>query len=392
MSIYNTGAVRVRVGSALVKGVTGNEQFSTYVQAGYLFKLLGESTWYQIAAITNATNFTLSSRYSNLSYRTLRSAEHTATMTTATKMYSGILSYYPVIQEAITITASGETFTDNGGGILTGNASPAGSGTINYDTGAWTITLGTFLTATAEMTASYYSGDTRTGMSYQVVTDYTPIYTIPEMSLNDINFAYIYTKAIRIIDSRLSYIASYGGGVSASVLLNLSASVNTIFNDLTNVHASLNTLFTIGGGDYSASIHELYLDDTDVHASLNGLFVAVSNLNASQNIRIIVNNSTATLITIATSNLNKIHRFSNTASCYVTFPTITSSQTGNWIWIRKKGIGGIDLKVQGANTLNDNASHIYNNNASQTNALLKLSIENATNFEIEDIFGDWVTY
>ena len=53
--------------------------------------------------------------------------------------------------------------TDNGGGVLTGDGSPAGSGTIDYDTGAWAITLGTDLTATAEMTASYSSGNTRTG-------------------------------------------------------------------------------------------------------------------------------------------------------------------------------------------------------------------------------------
>ena len=179
MAVYNTGGVRVRVGSALVTGTTNNEEFSTYAAVGYLFKLTGEATWYQIAAITNATNFTLSSRYSNSLYQTLRSAEHSATMTVATKMYSGTLNYYPVIQNAITITASGEQLTDNGGGVLTGDSSPAGSGTINYDTGAWTVTLGTDLTASAEMTASYYSGNTRTGMPYQIVTDYTPIYTIP---------------------------------------------------------------------------------------------------------------------------------------------------------------------------------------------------------------------
>ena len=354
MAVYNTGAVRVRVGSSLVKGTTGNEAFNTNVSAGYLFKLLGEPSWYQIAAISNATNFTLSSRYANSTYQTLRS-EHCATGVTATKTYSGILSYYPVIQENITITASGiESFTDDGGGILTGNASPAGSGTIDYDTGAWTVTLGTDLTATAEMTASYYSGDTRTGMSYQIITDYTPIYDIPEMSLNDINFAHIYTKAIRIIDSKLSYIASYGS-VGATTILNIQASLNDIYNDLTNVHASLNYLATHG------------------------------------NVRTIINHGTATLVTIATNDLNKTHRFSNTASCYATFPTITSVQKGNFIRIRKKGLG-IDFKCQGSNTIDDNATHIYNNNASQTNAFLLLGIETATNFEIETVFGDWGTY
>jgi len=352
MAVYNTGAVRVRVGSSLVKGTTGNEQFSTYISSGYLFKLLGEPTWYQIAAITNATNFVLSSRYANSTYQTSRS-EYCATGTTATKIYAGTLNYYPAIQEAVTITASGvETFTDDGGGVLVGNAS--GAGTINYDTSAWTITLGTNLTATVAIIASYLSGDTRTGMSYQIITDYTPIYDIPEMSLNDINFPHIYTKAIRIIDSKLSYIASYGS-IGATTILNIQASLNDIYSDLTNVHASLNYLATHG------------------------------------NIRTIINHGTATLITIATNDLNKTHRFSNTASCYATFPTITSVQKGNFIRIRKKGLG-IDFKCQGSNTIDDNATHIYNNNASQTNAFLLLGIETATNFEIETVFGDWGTY
>jgi len=347
--IYSSGAVRIRTGSAAVKGVTGNEDFVTNAQAGYLWKLKGEASWYQIGAIINATNLTLTSRYANSTYQTLRSTTHVATMTTATKMYSGTLSYYPVIQENITLNASIEIFTDaSGGGVLTGNASPAGSGTINYDTGAWSITLGTSLTATAEITASYYSGDTRTGLAYQIVTDYTPTNDIPEMSLNDINFPHIYTKAVRIIDSRLSYLASFAG-VSAS-------------------------------------------DVSNINASLSALFSAVNNLNASVNRREIVEHGTATAVYIATSNLDKIHRFSNTATCIITLPTVGSGQKGSWIAGRKKAAGIIDIKCQGDNTIDDDATHIYSSNASQTNALIRLSIETATNFEIEYMLGEWTTY
>ena len=435
--IYKTGSVRVRVGSALVKGESGNEAFSSNVSAGNLFKLTGEATFYTIAAITNATNFSLSARYANSTYQTARAAEHLATMTVATKMYSGTLNYYPVIQSAITITASGETFTDDSGGILAGDASPPGSGTVNYDTGAWSVILGTALTASCAITASYQSGDTRTGQAYQIVTDYTPIYTIPEMSLNDVNFPHIYTKAVRIIDNRLSIIASILVSLNATAVTNLQASVHELYgidtnhnaslsalfvND-TNHNASLSALFVLSGTDYSASIHELYgvdtnhnaslsalfvndtnhnaslsalfVNDTSHNASLSALFVSVGNLEAStgSTIRTIINHAaTTTVVKIPNANLNKLHRFMNTATCVVTIATITAAQKGYWLMCRKKGIGFLDFKRGGANTIDTDATHIYNDNASITNSLLKLSIETATNFEIEDMRGDWVTY
>lgn len=313
MAIHSTGSVRIRTGSALVKGVTGNEAFNTNAAAGYLFKLTGEATWYQIAAITNATNLTLSSRYANSSYQTLRSTEHIATITTATKMYSGTLNYYPIIQEAITITASGEeAFTDDGGGVLTGNASPAGSGTINYDTGAWTITLGTNLTATTVMNASYYSGDTRTGLSYQIVTDYTPIHSFPEMSLNDINFAHIYTKGVRMID-----------------------------------------------------------------AAINGYFS-------------IENYTTEATVVLTTSDLNKIHVFSNTATCTVTLPSIDSNYEGYWAEFRKKGTGDLVINTNDSDTVfTASANQISNTNTTPTIDFVKLLIESSTHFGCNGMYGVW---
>ena len=166
--VYNTGSVKVKTGSAVITGSSGTEDFITYASAGYLFKLTGDSSFYEIAAINSATNLTLTSRYSSSSYRTSRS-ENVATMTTATRISSGTLDYNPVIQNYVQINASIETFTDNGAGVLAGNASPAGSGTIDYDTGAWSITLGTDLTATAVITASYFSGDTRNSLSLSLI-------------------------------------------------------------------------------------------------------------------------------------------------------------------------------------------------------------------------------
>jgi len=141
-------------------------------------------------------------------------------------MYSGTLDYTPVIQSSVVLNASIESFTDDGVGVLTGDGSPAGSGTVSYDDGSWAITLGTDLTATANVTASYFSGDTLNSMTYQIVTDYTPNIKLPEMSENDVGFSKIYTKAIRLIDA-----AHYNASINSIHVTNASitnASINTV--------------------------------------------------------------------------------------------------------------------------------------------------------------------
>jgi len=224
MSAYSTGSVRVIVGSSTVRGYGTN--FLTYVDAGDLFRLEDDTTFYEVAAITTATKFTLSSRYANTSYQTSRTAEHLATAGVATKLYSGTLSHTPVILNSVVFNASIESFTDDGAGVLIGDGSPAGSGTISYDDGAWSITLGTDLTASAACTASYFSGDTLNSMTYQIVTDYTPNIKLPEMSENDVGFSKIYTKAIRLIDA-----AHYNASINSIHVANASitnASINTV--------------------------------------------------------------------------------------------------------------------------------------------------------------------
>jgi len=200
MAIYNSGSVNIVIGSAGVKGNSTN--FSIYVSQGNLFKLNDDNVFYEVADVVNATNLTLTTRYSDSDYQTSR-AENIASANSATRIYSDVLTNTPVIQNYVVITAS-ERFTDNGAGVLTGNASPAGSGTIDYDSGSFSITLGTNLTATVNLSASYYSGDSRNSMPYKIVKDFTPNYSLPELSLNDREFNVVFTKAMRKIDSALN--------------------------------------------------------------------------------------------------------------------------------------------------------------------------------------------
>ena len=270
MALYNTGSVTVKVGSASVKGNSTN--FMTYVSAGNTFKLTGESTTYTIAAINSATRLTLSSRYANSSYQTNRTAETLATSFTATELFSGTTDYYPVIQNYFIVTASpgNIVFTESGGGTLTGT--PVGSGTIDYDTGAWTLDLATTLATPITITASYFSGDTRTAIQYQILRDYTPHYNIPEINVGDANFQHIYTRAVNIIDSAL-FTASMDTCTVAATLIANTASINSsvsVGGNLTTT-ATTNSGYVSSTNYYKLGNKYIFGGDLNTGASIVGL-------------------------------------------------------------------------------------------------------------------------
>ncbi len=197
MANYDTGSVNLTVGSSSVVG--NSTDFTTYVSNGDLFRVSGETPFYSVADVVTATQLTLTGRYADSSqYSSI--ASNIASTTTATS-YSFTLTKNPIIQNSVVVTAS-ERFTDNGAGILSGSKS--GTGTVGYDDGAVSIILGTQLTATYTVAASYNQGNTRNALSYQVVTDYTTNYSFPEIGLNDAGLPAIYTKAIRDIDKTLN--------------------------------------------------------------------------------------------------------------------------------------------------------------------------------------------
>lgn len=76
-----------------------------------------------------------------------------ASGTGATGPYVKTLSYVPVRKGTVVITDGSETITDNGEGILAGNA--GGSGTIDYATGATSVTFGAAVTVGDAITATY---------------------------------------------------------------------------------------------------------------------------------------------------------------------------------------------------------------------------------------------
>lgn len=63
--------------------------------------------------------------------------------------------------------------------------------------------------------SSYAAGTELSSRNYQIITDFTPYKNIPEISPNDANFQYIYTKGARVIDSAMFKMGT-GRGVRAS--------------------------------------------------------------------------------------------------------------------------------------------------------------------------------
>lgn len=84
------------------------------------------------------------------------SGESLGTGDGSTTTFSGTLSNTPVVRQTLTITAGSVTATDDGSGSLSGTG--VSSGSINYDTGAWSITYDTAPADGTSITADYDYG------------------------------------------------------------------------------------------------------------------------------------------------------------------------------------------------------------------------------------------
>jgi len=272
MSTYSTGSVTVRVGSSSITGQ--NTRFDLYVTAGDQFHLTNKPI-YEVADVVSSKALTLTSRYSDSKYKTLRASEALGSTNdssiTASLTYSGTLTNTPVILSSLTINASDVTWEDNGAGVLatTSGVSLGSPGTIDYDSGSWSVSYTASPTADLNIMASYYSGDTLNGMGYKTIGDFNTHYKFPEMSPNDENIEYIYTKAMRSIDTAIFNASSFS--VKASSYFQMGAHQYIFFGSVsteaTVVAVATAVDASIKGSMYLSTSPSMWLYDSDTTAT-----------------------------------------------------------------------------------------------------------------------------
>ncbi|KKL15548.1 hypothetical protein LCGC14_2504500 [marine sediment metagenome] len=117
---------------------------------------------------------------------------------------------------------------------------------------------------------------------------------------------------------------------------------------------------------------------------------AVGGTDVDQHSYTVVNQGTATAITITSSDLNKIHVLENVAALVITLPLATAALLGSWITFRKKAAGDVTANANGSDAIADGTS-IANTVAAQTWAEVTLVIDKAGNWGISPMLGSWVT-
>jgi len=102
--------------------------------------------------------------------------------------------------------------------------------------------------------------------------------------------------------------------------------------------------------------------------------------------------TTDTTVTLATTDLNKVHLFSNTSTCNVKLPSVDSDNVGSWLEIRKKGTGSLYITTNDSDTIMyADWMQVYNTDSAPTFDHIILFLESATHWSCRGLYGPWET-
>lgn len=101
-----------------------------------------------------------------------------------------------------TVTGSGTLFTGN---VAIGNAFLRVGDAILYD-------IANVVSNTQLTLSGTYQGVSGSGLSYVVAVDFTTNFSLPELEAGDLGTAAIFTRAMRLLDTRLNRPPSYTDG------------------------------------------------------------------------------------------------------------------------------------------------------------------------------------
>lgn len=170
--------------------------------------------------------------------------------------YSGTLQTIPIVPGTFTPTNGTESFTDNGLGVLTG--SMGGSGTIDYLTGAWTLTFAANVASGVAITANYRPLNGRPIMGIKTWTSDTD--GSKKLVVMDTRRAAVYTPTSQnlIPLNGISQIIFVGNGSTTSISVSTGwSSVVPYTNSLAPFSISItdgtSTITDDGAGNLSAA-------------------------------------------------------------------------------------------------------------------------------------------
>ena len=113
---------------------TGTSSEESWNDAYSWANFSGTYRLYNIISADPGTSGTAGTTTETTKWETARVKDENQGTTAATDTHSGTLENVPVVESSVSITVSGSTFVDQGGGVLSGG----NGGTISYETGHWT--------------------------------------------------------------------------------------------------------------------------------------------------------------------------------------------------------------------------------------------------------------
>ena len=97
-------------------------------------------------------------------------------------------------------------------------------------------------------------------------------------------------------------------------------------------------------------------------------------------------------VILTISDLNKVHVCSAaTLKCTITLPSISVTEIGYWVKIRKAGAGEIEIVASDSDTVMDTGTKVNNAYITETAAFIELYVETATHWGCGGLLGRWTT-
>ena len=139
-------------------------------------------------------------------------------------------------------------------------------------------------------------------------------------------------------------------------------------------------------------IPEIWVGDKDWPYHITTALRMIDGLLSDVSTPAPVDHTTDTAVVLTTSDLNKVHLFSNTATCLVTMMSVGATDVGKGIEFRKKGAGALIITMADSDTVMITGDTIVaNHDTAPTIDFIQLILESTTHWGCNGLYGPWET-